>query len=164
MEPTKRVQTALDTLGLDARVVRFDSSTATAQDAADSVGCERGQIVKTLVFVADGRPTVVLAAGDRVVDTAQLAPILGVGRKKLRMATAAEVLEYTGFELGGVAPVGMTASYDTLVDDSLQRFDQVWAAAGARSAVFGVGLADLVAATRGQWATIAKEPSLAARD
>jgi Cys-tRNA(Pro) deacylase len=157
--PTERVQHALEALGLEARVVHFASSTATAQEAADSVGCELGQIVKTLVFLADGRPTVVLAAGDRTVDTARLAPILGVGRKKIRMGTAEEVLQLTGFETGGVAPLAMADRHDTLVDDSLHRFERVWAAAGARTAVFGVALEALVAAIGGQWASIVRDPA-----
>jgi Cys-tRNA(Pro) deacylase len=159
MEPTERVQAALDALGLGVQVTRFESSTATAQDAANSVGCELGQIVKTLVFLADGRPTVVLAAGDRNVDTAKLAPILGVGRKKIRMGTPEEVLQLTGYALGGVSPVGMPAHYDTLVDDSLRRFDQVWAAAGTGSSVFGIRLDALVAAIRGQWTTMVRDPA-----
>jgi Cys-tRNA(Pro) deacylase len=159
MEPTERVQEALDALGLDARVVRFESSTATAQEAADSVGCQLGQIVKTLLFLADGRPTVVLAAGDRNIDTARLAPIVGVGRKRVRMGTPEEVLRLTGFALGGVSPVGMPARHDTLVDDSLRRFEMVWAAAGTGSSVFGVRLEALVAAVGGQWATITREPA-----
>jgi Cys-tRNA(Pro) deacylase len=159
MNATDRVQAALDELRLESRVLRFEGSTATAQDAANAVGCELGQIVKTLFFLAEGRPTVVLAAGDRVVDTARLAPILGVGRKKIRMGTADEVLELTGFETGGVAPVAMATKVDIVVDESLRRFERVWAAAGTRSAVFGVQTAALVEAIGGQWAAICRETS-----
>ncbi|MCA9846003.1 MAG: YbaK/EbsC family protein, partial [Dehalococcoidia bacterium] len=97
MEPTQRVREALRDLAIDEDVVEFAESTATAADAAKAVGCELGQIVKTLFFLANGRPTVVLAAGDRHVDTAKLAPILGVGRKKLKMGTPEQVLEHTGY-------------------------------------------------------------------
>ena len=156
---TERVQLALDALGLPGRVRVFeDGSTHTAQDAADAVGCALGQIVKTLFFMAESRPTMVLAVGDRQVDTALLAPILGIGRKKLKMGTPAEVLEYTGYPVGGVAPVGWPKPVDVVVDDSLKRFDEVWAAAGVPNAVFPARTKDLVRAINGQWATVVRSP------
>lgn len=158
MTPPERVQSALEALGLPGRVVTFDASTHTAQEAADAVGCELGQIVKTLFFMAEGRPTMVLAAGDRQVDTALLAPILGVGRKRIKMGSPDEVLEHSGYPVGGVAPVGWPSTVDTLVDDSLKRFENVWAAAGASNSVFPAETATLVAAVNGQWATIVKGP------
>ena len=155
----ERVQQALDALGLPGRVRVFDDgSTHTAQEAADAVGCALGQIVKTLFFMAESRPTMVLAAGDRQVDTALLAPILGVGRKKLKMGTPAEVMEYTGYPVGGVAPVGWPKPVDVVVDDSLKRFDEVWAAAGAPNAVFPARTEDLVRAVNGQWAAVVRSP------
>lgn len=155
----ERVQRALEALGLPGPVRVFDAgSTHTAQEAADAVGCALGQIVKTLFFVAEGRPTMVLAAGDRQVDTALLAPILGVGRKKLKMGTPSEVLEYTGFPVGGVAPVGWPKPVDVVVDDSLRRFEEVWAAAGASNAVFMARTDDLVRAINGQWASVVRSP------
>jgi Cys-tRNA(Pro) deacylase len=138
-------------------VVEFDASTATAAEAAAAVGCELGQIVKTLVFVADGRPTVALVAGDRQVDTGRLAGIVGVGRKKLKMGAADEVRELTGFPIGGVSPVGRSFPADVVVDESLQRFEVIWAAAGASNAVFEARTHDLVDAVKGQWAVIARE-------
>ena len=137
-----------------------EASTHTAQEAADAVGCELGQIVKTLFFMADGRPTMALVAGDRQVDTAALAGLVGVGRKKLKMGTPEEVLATTGYAVGGVSPVGWRQSCDTIADDSLQRFAEVWAAAGTANAVFPVGTNDLVRVTSAQWARIVKEPGL----
>lgn len=140
-------------------VVEMDSSTSTAQDAARACGCELGQIVKTLFFMADGRPTVVLTAGDRQVDTGLLAQLVGVGRKKLKMGTPEEVMEHTGFAPGGVSPVGRLKPSDVVVDDSLKRFEDVWAAAGAGNAVFPARTEQLVAAVQGQWATVTREPA-----
>jgi len=157
MKPTVRVQAALDELGLGSTVVEFEASTETAEGAAEAVGCELGQIVKTLFFLADRRPTVVLVAGDRQADTGKLAQLLGVGRKKLKMGSREAVREATGFEVGGVSPVGMPTRYDVVADLSLQRFGQVWAAAGHGSAVFGVGTAALVEAVGGQWADITRD-------
>jgi Cys-tRNA(Pro) deacylase len=157
MKPTERVQAALDELGLGSRVVEFEASTETAEGAAAAVGCELGQIVKTLFFLADGRPTVVLVAGDRQADTSKLAQLIGVGRKKLKMGSPDEVLEATGFAVGGVSPVGMPARYDVVADKSLKRFAEVWAAAGTGSAVFGVETASLAEVTGAQWADITRD-------
>ena len=136
----------------------MEGSTRTAQDAANACRCELGQIVKTLFFLADGRPTVVLAAGDRQVDTALLAQLVGIGRKKLKMGSPDEVLTHTGFPIGGVSPVGQLKPSDVVVDDSLKRFENVWAAAGAGNAVFPASTESLVAAVNGQWATVTRVP------
>jgi Cys-tRNA(Pro) deacylase len=157
MNPLERVQAALRALALPGQVVRFDASTRTAADAASAVGCELGQIVKTLFFLADGRPTMALVAGDRQADTARLAEVVGVGRKKLKMGTPEEVLDHTGYPVGGVAPVGALHSSDVVVDESLGRFDVVWAAAGSGNAVFEARTADLVRAINGQWAAITRD-------
>jgi Cys-tRNA(Pro) deacylase len=159
MQPTERVQAAMKELALPGRLLVCEQSTATATEAAAAVECEVGQIVKTLFFQADGRPTLVLCAGDRQVDTALLAPVLGVGRKKLRMGTPAEVEESTGFAVGGVAPIGLPATYDTVIDESLRRFETVWAAAGSTNAVFEATTEALALAVRGQWAAITREPA-----
>lgn len=155
--PVERVAAALRALGIGGEPVVFERSTATAEEAAAAVGCEVGQIVKTLLFMADGRPTMVLMAGDRQADTSALAEILGIGRKRLKMATAEEVLDVTGYEIGGVAPVGWVKPADVVIDDSLRRFRQVWAAAGAPNAVFAAGVEELAKAVGGQWATIARD-------
>jgi Cys-tRNA(Pro) deacylase len=155
--PQEQVQAALRQLGLPGEVVQFKASTRTASDAASAVGCALGQIVKTLFFLADGRPTIALVAGDRQADTARLAELLGIGRKKLKMGTPDEVMEHTGYPVGGVAPVGWLKPCDVVVDESLKRFDVVWAAAGNGNAVFEARTADLVRAINGQWAAITRE-------
>ena len=157
LPPEERVRHALIALGLPAELMTFDASTHTAQDAADAVGCKLGQIVKTLFFLADDRPTMALVAGDQQVDTALLAQLLGVGRKKLRMGSPERVLEITGYPVGGVSPVGSLNRCDVVVDNSLQRFDQIWAAAGNSNTVFPAATEALVAAVDGQWAAITKE-------
>lgn len=148
---------ALERLGLPGRVVEFNGSTHTAAEAAAAVGCELGQIVKTLFFMADGRPTIALVAGDRHVDTARLAELVGIGRKRLKMGTSDEVLRATGFPVGGVSPVGLASPCDVVVDRTLDRFDEVWAAAGAGNAVFPAHTAALVSAINGQWADIVRD-------
>jgi prolyl-tRNA editing enzyme YbaK/EbsC (Cys-tRNA(Pro) deacylase) len=138
LHPTAlRVADRLRAAGLEVTVVEHDESTRTAQDAAAAAGCELGQIVKSLVFVDDGGPVLVLCAGDRRVDTA------GLG---LRRASPDQVRESTGFAIGGVPPLGHERPLRTLVDSSLRRFDTVWCAAGTPRAVFEVETARLIAA------------------
>jgi len=159
MDATERVRAGLEALGLPAELKTFDESTHTAQDAANAVGCELGQIVKTLYFSADGRPTLALVAGDRQADTAKLAEILGIGRKKLKMGAPEEVLAHTGYPVGGVSPVGSTHPCDVVVDDSLKRFGTIWGAAGNGNTVFSADTERLVEAVSGQWANITREPA-----
>jgi prolyl-tRNA editing enzyme YbaK/EbsC (Cys-tRNA(Pro) deacylase) len=157
--PIERVRAGLIALALPLEIVEFDGTTRTAQDAADAVGCELGQIVKTLFFLAGGRPTMALVAGDRQVDTAALAAIVGIGRKKLKMGSPDEVRALTGFEVGGVAPVGSLCPADVVADESLKRFERIWSAAGAHNAVFEARTSVLVAAIGAQWAAITKDPA-----
>ena len=142
--------------GLESRIERFPEGTATAMEAAAALGCGLGQIVKTLILLADGRPTAVLVAGDRQADTAALARLLGVSRKRLKMATAEQVFELTGYQVGGVPPVGLPGEWDIIADDSLTRFTEVWAAAGASDALFGADTGKLLEATKAQLAAVGK--------
>ena len=140
LHPTAaKVQERLRDAGLAVEVRELADSTRTAAEAAAAVGAEIGQIVKSLVFVADGEPLLVLCAGDRRVDPAKLGP--GV-----RAARADEVRAATGFAIGGVPPLGHDGSLRTVVDTSLRRFDTVWCAAGTPHAVFETRLDALLAA------------------
>jgi prolyl-tRNA editing enzyme YbaK/EbsC (Cys-tRNA(Pro) deacylase) len=130
-----KVQERLAARGLDVEVRELLESTRTAAEAASACGCEVGQIVKSLVFVLDARPTLVLCAGDRRVSA------LGG-----RPATAEEARRATGFAIGGIPPLGHDSDLPTIVDASLRRFDRVWCAAGTPHAVFETGLAELLAA------------------
>ena len=121
--------------GLDIEVRVLPDSTRTAAEAAAACGCEVGQIVKSLVFVVEEKPTMVLCAGDRRVEQLDGRP-----------ATAAEAREATGFAIGGIPPLGHDRDLPTVVDESLSRFERVWCAAGTPHAVFQVAYADLVAA------------------
>ena len=156
MDGPARVEEAMRACGLESPIERFPEGTATALEAANALGCELGQIVKTLILLADGRPTAVLVAGDRQADTAALARLLGVARKRLKMARAEQVLQLTGYRVGGVPPVGLPGDWDVIADDSLTRFSQVWAAAGASDALFGAGTDELVAAAGAQLAAISR--------
>ncbi len=157
MKPSERVQAALDARGLDIKVVEFTASTATAIEAAAAAGCELGAIVKSLLFLVDGQPTLVLVAGDRMADHKKLAARFDVGKKRVKLADAETVLRVTGYEIGGVPPVGHHNALLTVVDESLGRFETVWAAAGAHNAVFPIAFAKLIEITGGHVATITED-------
>ena len=115
-------------------------STRTAADAAAAVGCEVGQIVKSLVFRRGEEIVMCLCAGDRQVDTKALG---------LERADAETVREATGFAIGGVPPLGHDRSLPTLIDSSLRRFETVWCAGGTPNAVFEVSTGRLLDAVAG---------------
>jgi prolyl-tRNA editing enzyme YbaK/EbsC (Cys-tRNA(Pro) deacylase) len=141
IHPTaQKLRQRLHERGLDVEVRVLPDSTRTAAEAAAACCCELGQIVKSLVFVVDGEPTMVLCAGDRRVDTASLGT-------EARSATADEARAATGFSIGGVPPLGHDhGDLPTVVDSSLRRFERVWCAAGTPHAVFEVGLDALLSA------------------
>jgi prolyl-tRNA editing enzyme YbaK/EbsC (Cys-tRNA(Pro) deacylase) len=117
-----------------------------------------GAIVKSLVFMIDGRPAVVLGSGDRNVDQKRLGELYAVSRKKVKLADAATALALTGFEVGGVAPVGHAQQLPVVIDAALGRFETVWAAAGAQHAVFPIKYRQLIEITSGRVAALSGEP------
>ena len=138
--------------GVPIAVKRFPSTTRTAQDAAREIGCTVGEIVKSLVFLADGAPIVVLCSGADRVDEPKLASALGaVG---VRRATADEAKAATGYAIGGVAPFAHASALRVIVDRGLLRHETVWAAAGLPDAVFPIAPAALVRLSRGMEAEI----------
>lgn len=140
---------------LDIEIHELPDSTRTAQLAAQAVGCELGQIVKSLVFVLDEHATILaLVAGDRRADPFKIARALRAST--VRIANANEVRTRTGFAIGGVAPVAHTSDEISakVIDESLLRFDIVWAAAGTPHSVFPIARARLVELTNAQVADI----------
>jgi prolyl-tRNA editing enzyme YbaK/EbsC (Cys-tRNA(Pro) deacylase) len=141
MHPTAaRFQQRLHERGLDVDVRVLPDSTRTAVEAAAAVGCEVGQIVKSLVFMRDGEPVMVLCAGDRRVAAKRLG---------LRAANADEARAATGFSIGGIPPLGHDEPLETLIDESLRRFATVWSAAGTPHAVFEADTDVLISAIPG---------------
>lgn len=137
--------------GVSLHVLAYPAGTHTAADAARAVGAEVGQIVKSLVFVVDasaeapggapadassGEPVLALVSGANRVDTAALARVLGV--PAVRQASAREVERLTGFTIGGVPPIGHRTELRTVIDEDLERYPLVWAAAGSPTAVFSI--------------------------
>lgn len=151
---TDRVREALAALGIAAHISEFPQGTRTAEDAARAIGTTLGQIVKSLVFVADGRAVLVLASGKNRVDPGKLARTLTAGR--VERADADLVRATTGFAIGGVPPFGHDTPLDTLIDEDLLAYDVVYAAAGTPSAIFPITPAELVRATAGRVADLAQ--------
>ena len=150
MHPSaQKVADAAQELGLDVEIVEFEQTTRTAQDAADAIGCQAVQIVKSLLFVVDGQPLMALVSGANRLDERKLATLRGVGRKKVKRADADTAKAVTGFSIGGVPPFGHTSSLPVYVDQDLTPFDVVWAAAGTPHAVFAITPDDLVCASGG---------------
>jgi Cys-tRNA(Pro) deacylase len=127
--------------GLDVSVERFPAGTRTAEDAARAVGCEVGQIVKSLVFLADGEPVVALVSGADRLDTDRLAATLSAGR--VDRADGDAVRAATGYAIGGVPPFGHAQPLPVVMDRALLEHSTVWAAAGRPDAVFAVTPEDL---------------------
>jgi Cys-tRNA(Pro) deacylase len=130
-EPVERVSQALRAAAVESWIEEFGEGTPTARDAAKAVGCELDQIVKSLVFVADGAYVMALVPGDRRADEQAIAA--AVGATEIRIARAEEVVHATGFEPGGVAPFPQRAVTQTLMDRSFLAHDAVWVGAGTPS-------------------------------
>ena len=132
--------------GLDIEIQRYPDGTRTAADAAAAVGCKIDQIVKSLVFMADVRPILILCSGARRVDEEKLAEYIGT---EIRIAGASEVRAATGYAIGGTPPLGHTVPLKTVVDPHLMEFEEIWAAAGTPDSVFPIQPKELVKATSG---------------
>jgi Cys-tRNA(Pro) deacylase len=146
--PVDRVSAALRQAGAEARIEEFATGTPTAEDAANAVGCDLGQIVKSLLFDCDGRAVLVLVPGDRRADPGKVAAATGASRA--RVAGAAQVEEATGYEPGGVAPFALRAVDQVLIDQRLLGSGTLWVGAGSERHMAGLSATELVRLTRAQ--------------
>jgi len=142
---TERFAEAARAQGLDPDVRTFPKDTRTAQQAADALGCELGQIVKSLIFRAGDELVLVLTSGVNRVDETKVAPLFGVA--ELGRADADAARAATGFAIGGIPPCGHTTKLRSVVDRDLLEWATVWAAAGAPDAVFELTPGQLVDVT-----------------
>ena len=140
-----RFMEAARVLGLDPDVRRFPEGTKTARAAADAIGCEVGQIVKSLVFMADDRPVMAFTSGANRVDESKLAA--AVEANDVRRATPEEARTATGFAVGGTPPFGHPEQLTCVVDPDLLSWDEIWAAAGTPDSVFRLTPAELLRVT-----------------
>ena len=145
--PVKKVKEFIKKFDPKLEVLVLDTTARTAQDAANSLKCEVGAIVKSLLFRAENTFLICLIAGDKRCSLNKLKKTLQ--KKDVSMANADEVKKNTGFSIGGVAPVAHATSLDILIDNSLNRFPYIFAAAGHPNCVFKITYDDLIKITKG---------------
>jgi len=152
-----RVQAALDALGVGRAVIELPVEARTSQQAADAVGVGVGQIAKSLVFIVDGAPVMVVASGVNRVDERKLATLAG---GKVRRADADTVKRATGYTIGGVPPFGHETALRIWIDEDLLRHDLIYAAGGVPECIFPLTPDDLLKATGGIVADVKESKSL----
>ena len=146
-ETVKRVQEYIKKFNSELKIIVLNTTARTAQDAANSLKCEVGAIVKSLLFKTDGSFLICLIAGDRKCSLNKLKKI--ISKKDVSMANANEVKLITGFSIGGVSPVAHVNNLEVLIDKSLGRFSHVFAAAGHPNCVFKIDYNKLIKITKG---------------
>ena len=146
-ESVKRVEESLKKFDPNLKILVLDTTARTAKDAANSLKCELGAIVKSLVFRAENDFLICLVAGDKRCSLNKLKKFLN--KKDVSMANADQVKENTGFSIGGVAPTGHLKKLNIIVDKSLSRFKYVYGAAGHPDCVFRITYPELVKLTTG---------------
>ena len=146
-EPVKRAEKSLKEFDENLSIIILDTSARTAQEAASSLGCEVGAIVKSLLFKTNDTFTLNLVAGDRKVSLNKIKKILK--KNDVSMASAEDVKNITGYTIGGVSPVGHLSKVEILIDNSLDRFNDLYAAAGHPNCVFKINFKNLKMITNG---------------
>ena len=146
-EPVQRVQGILTEFNSNIEVIELNSSARTALEAASSLGCEVGAIIKSLLLKTEQNFTLCLVAGDKKASLNKIKKILK--KKDVSMASANDVKNITGFTIGGVSPIGHLNKIDILIDHSLERFNQLFAAAGHPNCIFKISFKDLSKITKG---------------
>jgi len=149
MPKAQEFEQLLKTLGFELQVLELSKTTRTAVDAALAVNCQLGQIAKSIVFktTTTQKPILVIASGSNRINEEKIAQIIGESVKK---ANANFVLEKTGFAIGGVAPVGHPEKIETLIDEDLFCYQEIWAAAGNPNSVFKLSPQQLLKITGGR--------------
>ena len=146
-EPVKRAERSLKQFDQKMSVITLDSSARTALEAASSLGCEVGAIVKSLLFKTENKFTLFLVAGDKKASLNKIKKTLNI--KDASMASAEDVKSITGYTIGGVSPVGHLNELNIVIDDSLNRFKNLYAAAGHPNCVFKINFVNLQKITNG---------------
>ena len=146
-EPVKRVEKFLKDYDANLKIISLDTSARTAKEAADSLKSDVGAIVKSLLFRADNRFILCLISGDKKASLNKLKKNLNI--VELEMANAEDVKIITGYTIGGVSPVAHLEKIDIFIDNTLNRFNELFAAAGHPNCVFKIDFKDLVQITKG---------------
>ena len=145
----QKIQDILHQYALGLEVMEFQETTRTSQEAANAIGCEVGQIAKTLIFKGKttGKPICIIASGKNRVDEKKITQIL---REEIEKPDAEFVLGATGFAIGGVPPIGYKLDIKPLIDEELMNYSEIWAAAGTPNSVFRLSPKDLLRITQGK--------------
>jgi len=152
------VQAELDRLAFGIQIHFFEATTATSQQAADQIGCQLGQIVKSICFMVGGQPIVVLTSGDQKVDDRKIADLYQVGRKQVKSASPDQLMAIFGYPAGSVPPFGhRSPDIHRIMDRSLARWELLYAAGGAHNAIFPITLAQLQHATQAALQDVVKD-------
>tara|TARA_E500000178_G_scaffold67510_1_gene64937 strand:+ start:136 stop:615 length:480 start_codon:yes stop_codon:yes gene_type:complete len=146
-EPVRRVQRLLEKFDKNLKVITLSTSARTALEAASSLGCEVGAIVKSLLFKTENSFILCLVSGDKKASLSKIKKLLN--KKNLSMASAHDVKDITGYTIGGVSPVAHLNKIDILIDNSLSRFINLYAAAGHPNCVFKIDFENLKKITSG---------------
>ena len=146
-EPVKRAEKSLKKFDPKISLITLDSSARTAKEAATSLGCEVGAIIKSLLFKTENTFTLFLVSGDKRASLNKIKKTLNI--RDASMATADDVKKVTGYTIGGVSPVGHLNKINILIDNSLNRFKKLYAAAGHPNCVFKTNFEDLQKITEG---------------
>ena len=146
-EAVKRVNKTLEEFDPNMNIIVLNTSARTATEAASSLGCEVGAIVKSLLFKTENSFTLCLVAGDKKASLNRIKKTLNI--KNVSMATADDVKKVTGYTIGGVSPIGHLNKIDIFIDNSLERFNFLFAAAGHPNCVFKINFKNLQKITNG---------------
>ena len=146
-EPVKRVENFLKKFDTNIKIISLDSSARTALEAASSLGCEVGAIVKSLLFKTENTFKLFLVAGDKKASLNKIKKVLNI--RDASLASANEVKNITGFTIGGVSPVGHINKMSIYIDNSLDRFEHLYAAAGHPNCIFKINYINLQKITNG---------------
>ena len=146
-EPVKRVENILKEFDVNQKVIILDSSARTALEAASSLDCEVGAIVKSLLFRTENSFILCLVAGDKKASLNKIKKTLNI--RDASMAPAEDVKTITGYTIGGVSPIGHLKKIDIFIDNSLERFTSLFAAAGHPNCVFKIDFKNLQKITDG---------------
>ena len=147
-EPVKRVQKFLKDFDQYLEISVLETSASTVQDAATALGCDLGAIVKSLLFKTEDSFTLCLVSGDKKCSLTKLKKIKN--KKNISMASPNDVKTQTGYTIGGVSPIGHLNNLEIIIDNSLERFNELFAAAGHPNCVFKIKFSDIQKITNGK--------------
>ncbi|MDC0617710.1 YbaK/EbsC family protein [Candidatus Pelagibacter sp.] len=147
-EPVKRAEKSLKDFDQSLEVIVLDKSARTAQDAATALGCNVGAIVKSLLFKTNDSFILCLVAGDKRASLNKIKKI--INKKDVSMANPEDVKSQTGYTIGGVSPIGHLKQIEIIIDNSLERFNELFAAAGHPNCVFKINFTNIQKITNGK--------------